>query len=182
MRKFLLLVLVSLAALSSNAQNNEMTTSTPVETFKPHYTGEFNFYVQNAWGVGLMLRKEINPYVGLNIIGGSFMSGWGQYETPSNVGIVNARLMGLRIHAPLAKRVGVYADATPGYTYMYVNIPSAYSWSVGGKRKGDAHAFGLDLSMGFLLDKHLSIGYNFTLFANNNGCSGINWGRVSIIF
>ena len=179
MRKFLLLVLVSLAALSSNAQNNEMTTSTPVETFKPHYTGEFNFYVQNAWGVGLMLRKEINPYVGLNIIGGSFMSGWGQYETPSNVGFVNARALGIRVSYPLAKRLGIFAEVTPGYSYVYLDVPY-HSWKI----KGDAHCFGVDYSAGFLLDKHLALAYNYSMFVNGNGkgSSGIHWGRVSIIF
>jgi hypothetical protein len=179
MRKFLLLVLVSLASLGSNAQNGLTTSSTPVETFKPHYTGQFDFFVQDAWGVGFMLRREINPYVGLNLIGGSFMSGWGQYETPSNVGIVNARALGIRASYPLAKRLGIFADITPGYTYMYVSIPY-----YGSRIKGNAHCFGVDYSAGFLVDKHLAIAYNYSLFVNGNGngSSGIHWGRVSLIF
>ena len=179
MKKFLLLVLVSFASLSSNAQRNQSTGTT--ETWEPRYTGQFDFYVQDAWGGGLMFRREFTPNFGLNLIGGSFMSGWGEYETPDNVGIVNVRLMGLRLNAPLGKRFGVYADATPGYTYMYVDtfFRTTTLW---GQVKGDAHCFGLDLSVGFLIDKHLSLGYNYSLFVNGNGNSGIHWGRFSIIF
>lgn len=179
MKKFLLLVLVSFASLSSNAQRNQSTGTT--ETWEPRYTGQFDFYVQDAWGAGLMFRREFTPNFGLNLIGGSFMSGWGEYETPNNFGIVNARMLGLRLNAPLGKRFGVYADATPGYTYMYVDIPFYASW-YNGRIKGDAHYFGLDLSVGFLIDKHLSLGYNCSLYVNGDGSLGMHWGRFSIIF
>ena len=39
------------------------------ETWESHYTGQFDFYVQNVWGAGLMLRREFTPNFGLNIIG-----------------------------------------------------------------------------------------------------------------
>ena len=180
MKKFLLLVLVSFASLSSNAQRNQSTGTT--ETWEPRYTGQFDFYVQDAWGLGVMLRKEINPNIGLNLIGGSFMSGWGEYETPQNVGIVNARLLGLRAHAQVSKKLDVFAEATPGYTYMYIDIPNTYYTYSMGVRSGNAHCFGLDVSAGYLFDKHIALAYNYSFFANGNAHSGIHWGRISIIF
>ena len=180
MRKFLLLVLVSWVAVSSNAQR--VQTSTNTENYRESgLTVQFDFYVQDAWGVGLMLRKEINQYFGWNIIGGSFMSGWGQWETPNNVGVVNARLMGIRANAPIYKKLGVFAEITPGYTYMYATLP-VYSMSYSGMRSSEAHCFGFDCSAGFVLNKHLALGYNFSFFANKNGNGHIHWGRVSIIF
>lgn len=179
MKKFLILVLLSLASLSSNAQSNQETST--AETWKSHYSKEFNFYVQDAWGVGLMIRKEISPYFGLNLIGASFMSGWGQYETPDNVGIVNARLLGLRVQGQVSKKLGVFAEVNPGYTYMYIDLPVHTMW-YDGSIEGNGHCFGLDASAGYLFNKHIALAYNYSFFANGNGKGGIHWGRISVIF
>ena len=180
MRKFLLLVLVSLTSVCSNAQNVHQSTG-GTEAWKSHYTGQFDFFVQDGWGVGLTLRKEINPYIGWNIIGASFMSGWGTYETPDNFGIVNARMMGIRATLPIMNKFAIFADVTPGYTYMYFNAP-VYSGWYGGMRSAKAHCFGMDCNVGILLGKHLALGYNLSFYTNKKGDSHVHWGRVSLIF
>ncbi|MBO7098863.1 MAG: hypothetical protein J6W21_03255 [Bacteroidaceae bacterium] len=180
MRKLFLLVLVGIVAISANAQIIKESSETTANK-KSKITGQFDLYVQDAWGVGIMVRKEFNPYFGWNIIGASFMSGWGQDETPDKVGIVNARLMGIRAHTNIFKNLGVYADVTPGYTYMYSSV-FVNTFYYGGYVDSKTHCFGLDCSAGFLLGKHLGLGYNFSFFANGNGNSHIHWGRISIIF
>lgn len=180
MRKLFLYAFLSVVSLTSNAQIVQTSSGTP-EGNKSKWKGQFDFYVQDAWGVGLMARKEFNKYIGWNVIGASFMSGWGKYETPDNVGIVNARLMGVRLSAPIYKKLSIFAEATPGYTYMYVNLP-VDTWFYSGWRKTKAHFFGLDCSAGFQINKHLALGYNFSFFANKNGNSHIHWGRISLIF
>ena len=180
MRKVFVFVLLGIVSLTANAQIFK-TDSGTAEGSESKWVGEFNFYIQDAWGIGLIARKEFNKYIGWNVIGASFMSGWGQYETPDNVGIVNARLMGVRLSAPIYKKLSIFGEATPGYTYMYANVP-VITWVYGGMLKTKAHCFGLDCCAGFQINKHLALGYNFSFFANKNGNSHIHWGRVSIIF
>ena len=190
MRKLSLLVLSVIMAVSANAQvcqgYADMKDLKEIKTHRK-FGAEFDLYLQNAWGVGLMVRKELNPYLDWNIIGASFMSGWGRDETPDKVGTVNARLMGLRAHTNVCKNLGVYAEATPGYTYRYSSVHvSNYYYGNGlyysGNLDSKAHYFGLDCGAGILLGKHLGLGYNFSFFVNKNGNSHIHWGRVSIIF
>ena len=64
------------------------------------YTFQLDFLVQDAWGVGLMVRRELNPYVGINMVGASYMSGWGEYDGPSSVGFINIRALGVRLYTP----------------------------------------------------------------------------------
>jgi hypothetical protein len=186
MKKILLLILLCAISVCSEAQTVE-ANSEVTEKKTSKYSGEFDLYLQNAWGVGLMIRKELNPCLEWNIFGASFMSGWGRDETPDKVGIVNARLMGLRAHANVWKNLGVYAEATPGYTYRYSskNVTNYYYGDglyYSGNLDSKAHYFGLDCGAGILLGKHLGLGYNFSFFVNKNGNDHIHWGRVSIIF
>lgn len=178
-RKLFFLVLVGIVAASANAQlcqgygfvNDRDSTASK-------FTGQFDFYVRDAWGVGLTLRKETSQYFGWNLIGVSYMSGWRRFETPDKMGIVNIRAAGFRLGGPIYKKLRIYLEATPGYTFMYAKSPVFYgNWG----RIEKAHCFGLDCGAGFQYNK-VALGYDFSFFANGNGNSHIHWGRISIIF
>jgi len=182
MRKILLFVFLGIVTLTTNAQifkNSSDTTKVSESKWK----GEFDFYVQDGWGIGLMARKETSKYIGWNVAGISYMSGWHRLETPDKFGIVNIRLMGVRFNVPLYKSLKFYAEATPGYTFMYAK--SVYPWrskKASWTEVDKAHCFGLDCGAGFQVFKNLALGYNFSFFVNGNGNAHIHWGRVSILF
>ena len=181
MRKILLFVFLGIVTLTTNAQifkNSSDTTKVSESKWK----GEFDFYVQDGWGIGLMARKETSKYIGWNVAGISYMSRWYREETPDKFGIVNIRLMGVRFNVPLYKSLKFYAEATPGYTFMYAK-PYNYLgyYHLTGKVE-KAHCFGLDCGAGFQVFKNLALGYNFSFFVNGNGNAHIHWGRVSILF
>ncbi|MBQ9525400.1 MAG: hypothetical protein IJR69_09835 [Bacteroidaceae bacterium] len=182
MKKVLILTLLGIIAASANAQlcqgYGEVKDSTA-----SRFRGQFDFYVQDCWGIGLTLRKESSKYFGWNLIGVSYMSGWYRYETPDKLGIVNVRTAGVRFNVPIYKNFKFYAEATPGYTFMYAKSLEGlgygrYFW----RSTETAHCFGLDCSAGFQVIKDVTLGYNFSFFANGNGNSHIHWGRISIIF
>ena len=89
--------------------------------------------------------------------------------------------MGVRLSYPFTKKFGIFAETTPGYTYMYADIPVHTMW-YDGSVEVKGHCFGLDVSTGFVLNGHLAIGYNYSFFASGNGKGGIHWGRISVIF
>jgi len=186
MKKYFLIALLGIASVSASAQSRYESTAT-TDKSESRYSGQADVYIQDGWGVGGMFRKEINKYLGWNLVGASFMSGFGVNETPDKVGVVNVRTMGLRAHTDLCKNLGVYADVTPGYTYMYSSVHvSNYYYGNGLYYSGDlgskAHCFGLDVSAGFQLGKHLELGYNLAFYANGDGNSSTHWGRISILF
>jgi len=141
-------------------------------------TCQFDFFVQDAWGVGLMLRRELNPYVGINVAGASYMSGWRKYEGPSSVGYINIRALGVRLYTPYLEPCRLFAEVTPGYTHVYVDsyVPG---W---GRLKGDADCFGLDFCAGIEIGKHVALGYNLDYIVNGNGGGTTHWGKISVLF
>ena len=141
-------------------------------------TCQFDFLVQDAWGVGLMLRRELNPYVGINVAGVSYMSGWHGYDGPSSMGIINVRALGIRLYTPELEPCRLFAEVTPGYTHVYVDsyVPG---W---GRLKGDADCFGLDFCAGIEMGKHVALGYNLDYIVNGNASGTTHWGKISILF
>lgn len=136
-------------------------------------TTQVDLFIQDAWGVGFMLRKEINKYIGVNIVGGSYMSGWNQMKSPNHYGQVNARLGGVRAYLPLMDKIRAYADVTLGYSYMYLNYNGI---------KAHHHFGSFDASAGFQLHKNFAIGYNLNFVVNGDGHATYHWGRISFLF
>ena len=132
-------------------------------------TAQIDLYVQNAWGVGFILRKEFNQYFGLNLAGGSYMSGWNELKSPKHYGQINARLCGVRAYLPIVENVRAFADVTPGYTYIY-------SYGV------HNHCVGIDFSAGFQIHRNVAISYNLDFVANGDGHATYHWGRISFLF
>ena len=160
------------------ARTNNYVPYRPMNNYKPYsreelpssnLTTQIDLYIQDMWGVGTMLRKEFNQYVGLNIIGGSFMSSWYEYVGPNNFGIINARACGIRLYLPCVDPVRAYVEITPGFTHLYV---------------ADQHTncFGFDFSAGFQIHKNVAIGYNLNYLTNKNGHATTHWGRISFLF
>ena len=141
------------------------------------YTFQLDFLFQDAWGVGLMVRRELNPYVGINMVGASYMSGWGEYDGPSSVGFINIRALGVRLYTPRFEPCRLYAEVTPGYTHAYLNafVPG---W---GNMKGSADCFGLDFSAGIEIGKHVALGYNLHYMVNSKAGATTHWGKLSIL-
>ena len=176
MRKLLLLVLLVVVSVSANAQLYQRSTDSTTG-FESKWTRQFDVYVQDGWGLGFMVRKETSPNLGYNIFGASFMSGWHDLDSPDKAGIVNVRLLGVRLNAPLCKNVKLYAEATPGYSYMYLELRN---WWPRGLET--AHCFGLDCGAGFQLFDKVVVGYNNSFYVNGNGNACAHWGRISILF
>jgi hypothetical protein len=137
------------------------------------YTKQIDLYIQNGWGAGLLFRKEINPFVGWNIVGVSFMSGW---NDPKEFGIVNVRLFGFRLYTPSISSLRFYAELNPGYTHVFLDTKT----QMYGYLKG--HFFGLDFSAGLQLNKNFALGYNLNYMVNKNGHAISHWGRLSFMF
>ena len=136
-------------------------------------TTQVDVFIQDAWGVRFMLRKEINEYFGVNLVGGSYMSGWNSLRSPNHYGVVNARLGGIRAYLPCVENIRLYADLTLGYTYMYMNYDNL---------KQHHHLGSFDAGAGVQLHKNLAIGYNLHFVVNGNGHATYHWGRISLLF
>jgi hypothetical protein len=137
------------------------------------FTKQIDLYFQDAWGVGFMLRKEMNEYFGWNLIGASYMSGWNEVKSPEHYGQVNARLGGIRLYLPCVQNVRAYADVTLGYSFFYFNYPNL---------KRQTHFAGFDFSAGLQIHKNVALGYTLNLIVNGDGHATNHWGRVSLLF
>ena len=138
------------------------------------YFGQIDFYIQNGWGVGFMVRRKLNDYAGWNLIGGSYMSGW---VDPRDFGVVNVRVMGLRLNTPDLGNFKLFAEVTPGYTYYYKKRSTDYMWN----ETDDYHCFGLDFCAGFQISNKVTIGYNLNYITNSWMSEMSHWGRISIL-
>lgn len=136
-------------------------------------TNELSVYLGEAWGMGWQLRREINKYVALNIVGISYMAGG--WVSPDESGWVNFRFLGARGYSPSWKWIRGYVDLNMGYTLGYVGSGSNLSSSdkkalknLGYDVPDDdvSHHFGLDFGVGLQLHKRLAIGYNLTYFTD----------------
>lgn len=147
------------------------------------FTHEIDLYLQNGWGLGYQLRKDFNRYVGWNIIGVSYMSG---FQSPADFGQVNFKLLGVRGYTPSYKSIRGYVDLNLGYTLMY--MPEAWveynvqtyeiydTWT----ETGVSHHFGLDFGVGIQLHKNFAIGYNLNFTAPGSAKS--HWARIAFLF
>lgn len=141
-------------------------------------TCQFDFLVQDAWGVGLMLRRELNPYVGLNIAGVSYISGWHKYEGPNNMGFINLRALGVRLYTPPIWPCRLYAEITPGYTHTYVDAPYYGNWV-----QGTSDNFSFDAGAGIEIGRHVALGYHFYYIVGSDSKDGyMHMGKLSIRF
>lgn len=143
--------------------------------YESGFTKQFDLYTQiNGWGAGLMLRKEINPNIGWNIIGISYLSGW---NSPEDFGIMNVRLSGVRYHSPSIDSFRFYAELNMGYTYVYLGEIESPLKTV----EGNSHCFGFDASVGFQPSPSIAIGYNMNFMRNSNVKELTHWVKVSLM-
>ena len=139
-------------------------------------TNELSVYLQNGWGFGWQLRREFNPYVALNIVGVSFMSGeYTEAANPENFGQLNIKALGVRGYTPSWKWIRGYADLNLGYALRY--------YKVGSDNYDTTHHFGLDFSVGVQLHKRVAIGYNLTYITPADYYRDkTHWARISVLF
>ena len=161
------------------SDNNENYSYSAKSVGPKKLTCQFDFLVQDAWGVGLMLRRELNPYVGLNIAGVSYISGWHKYEGPSNMGFINVRALGVRFYTPPIESCRLYAEITPGYTHTYVDVRiPGLGWL-----KGTGDNFSFDAGAGIEIGKHVALGYHFYYIVGSDSKDGyMHMGKLSILF
>lgn len=149
-------------------------------------TNEISAYLQNGWGIGWQLRREFNPYVALNIVGVSFMSGeYDYFANPDNFGQLNFKFLGVRGYTPSWKWIRGYADLNLGYTLTYEKDSYYHGGYYGyGSYYDDDydvyHDFGLDFSIGVQLHKRVAIGYNLNFIAPSRYKT--HWARISVLF
>lgn len=196
MKKYLLLAVVALFATTTvQAQIGESKSSKRIETkLEKKLTNELNFYIQDGWGLGWQLRKDFNQYVGWNIFGISYMSG---FVSPADYGQVNFKFLGVRGYTPSYKWIRGYIDLNMGYTlsygqsfdagdydYYYDSWDSYYYYDYDDiDYDGDtsvSHHFGLDFGVGVQLGKHFTIGYNLNFLAPGKVKS--HWARIGFLF
>ena len=139
------------------------------------YLGQIDFYIQDGWGLGFMLRRKLNNYAAWNLLGASYMSGW---NNPRDFGVVNVRVMGLRLTTPNLSDNKLFAEVTPGYTYYYKNHSTSYFFS----DIEDYHCFGLDFCAGIQISNKVTIGYNLNYMTNSWKSELSHWGRISFLF
>jgi hypothetical protein len=136
---------------------------------------EFDIFIQDGWGIGYQLRRELNPYVALNILGISYMS---DFCNPKECGLLNIRALGFKLYTPAYQSFRIYAGLNLGYTYAYANYEFNNRWYASFKE----HLFGLDFSTGIQIHKNIAIGYNLNFIKNSN-CKGTShWGNIMFLF
>ena len=134
-------------------------------------TNEVNLYILDGWGLGYQLRKEFNPYVGWNILGFSYMSG---FNSPADAGQVNFKFLGARGYTPAWKSIRGYVDLNLGYTLEYSY--ERYDVEV-------AHNLGLDFGFGVQVHKNVAWGYNLHVLARGSDeAAKSHWFKLSFLF
>lgn len=170
------LAAMSLFAVSANAQfvksggGSNSASSDGYYSEPKKFTNEIDLYIQDGWGIGYQLRKDFNQYVGWNIFGVSYMSG---FYSPEQFGQVNFKLLGARGYTPAYKSIRGYVDLNLGYTLCYFEN----YWGGG---TSTSHHFGLDFSVGVQVHKNIAFGYNLNFIAPDNAKS--HWARISFLF
>jgi hypothetical protein len=127
-------------------------------------TNEIDLYMLDGWGVGYQHRREFNPYVGWNVFGFSYMSGFKENSGPAYEGQVNFKFLGARGYTPAWKSIRGYVDLNMGYTLRYSY--SDVSWY--GGEIAVSHKFGLDFGVGIQVHKNVAIGYNLNVLASGS--------------
>ena len=150
-------------------------------------TNELSLYLGEAWGMGWQLRREINKYVAINIVGVNYMAGG--WVSPDESGWVNFRFLGARGYSPSWKWIRGYVDLNMGYTLGYT-VGKSYKASYGGytvKVESDdetSHHFGLDFGVGLQLHKRFAIGYHMAYVTGYGGGDGgtTHFCKLSVLF
>lgn len=137
------------------------------------YTGEFNVYLGESWGLGVQGRREINQYFAYNYLGVSYLAA--DWDTPDLGGFVNFRLLGARGYTSSYRWVRGYVDLNLGYTLGYFDF---------GRSVETTHHFGLDFGVGIQLHKNVAIGYNMTYLSSYEYSEpgAIHYCKLSCIF
>jgi hypothetical protein len=154
-------------------------------------TNELSVYLGEAWGLGWQLRRELNKYVALNIVGISYMAGG--WVSPDEAGSVNFRFLGARGYSPSWKWIRGYVDLNMGYTLGYVgsgsNLSSSdkkimKSYGIDVPDDDVSHHFGLDFGVGLQLHKRLAIGYHMGYVTGYGGMGGgtSHFCQLSVLF
>lgn len=201
MKKILLLAAVAFFACTTIQAQIGESSSRKIETkiSEKKFTNELDLYIQDGWGVGYQLRKDFGQYVGWNIFGFSYMSG---FCSPADFGQVNIKLLGARGYTPSYKGIRGYIDLNLGYTLAYADgggfgyDPDDYDYddfdlddfiSKYTRASYDyddgitvSHHFGLDFGVGVQLGKHFALGYNLNFVAPGEVKS--HWARIAFLF
>lgn len=150
------------------------------------FNHELNLFIGNGWGLGYQLRKEFNQYIGWDIAGVSYMT---EFESPAKIGLLNFRLLGVRLFTPAYKTIRGYAGLNLGYSLAYLRDYeySTYikgDWEYTDKRTKylTDHLFGLDFSVGVQVHKNIAIGYNLNFITNDGGNTKNHMAKISFIF
>lgn len=146
---------------------------------------DFSFYVGNGWGLGYQLRREFNPYLAWNIAGISFLS---RFQSPKNIGLINFRLLGARIHAPAYSGIRWFAGLDLGYSFGYEK--NEYSFQTQYEdfiRKtthhyDKHHFFGLDVSVGVQFHRNMAVSCNLNYVTGGGVGMKDYMARLSYIF
>ncbi|MBQ8865839.1 MAG: hypothetical protein IJ020_06875 [Bacteroidaceae bacterium] len=174
MKKILLLAIIALfTSTAMQAQIGESKSKKIVNKAvkaPAKFTNELGLYIQDGWGIGYQLRREFNQYVGWNIIGVSYMSG---FVSPAEVGQFNFKLLGARGYTPAWKSIRGYVDLNLGYTLYYYERYDVEA----------VHNFGLDFGLGVQVHKNVAVGYNLNVLAGGfDEAAKSHWFKVSFLF
>ena len=177
----LLAVATSASAQFANASKSKKgakATASSLMAQKPIH--EVSLYLQDGWGLGYQMRKDINQYVAWDVIGVSYMSG---FASPADAGQVNFKLLGGRLNSPVYENCRLYTDLNLGYTLNYVGeqsitVPYYGTFTTDADT---AHSFGLDFGVGVQIGKHFTLGYNLNYITAMDGVKS-HWAKLSYIF
>ena len=146
-------------------------------------TNELSVYLGEAWGLGWQLRRELNKYVALNIVGVNYMAGG--WVSPDEAGVVNFRFLGARGYSPSWKWIRGYVDLNMGYTLGYT-VGKSYKYGGYTVKTDDetSHHFGLDFGVGLQLHKRFAIGYHMAYVTGYGGGDGgtSHFCQLSVLF
>jgi len=150
---------------------------------KGRFTHELDFYIANGWGIGYQLRREFNPYIGWNIVGISYVSG---FKSPADDGLLDIKLMGLRGYTPSYKYLRGYVELNVGYSLSYERIIhlrypyNNYYFYEEETELDTNHRLGVDLSIGVQVYKRIAIGYNMKF--TDPSLEKTHFARITILF
>ncbi len=145
------------------------------------FSHEVSFYIQDGWGIGYQLRKDISKYVGWNIFGVSYMTG---FNSPADHGWVNFKVLGVRAYTPAFNFIRGYVDLNLGYTLTYNDQKGMYyygrDWYYYDDGTKTKHYFGMDCGVGVQIGRHFTVGYNMNFLTPDK--IKTHWAKISYIF
>ncbi len=137
------------------------------------FSNELGLYVGTGWGIGYQLRREFNPYVGWNIFGISYIA---ETYDPTDEGMLNLKLLGVRGNTPSYKWFRGYADLNLGYSFEY----DCSSWGIYKYETDYYHSMGIELCIGIQVHKYFTLGCDY-IFTTASGSRFLG-ARLSCLF